>query len=168
MAGITYTPITSTTLGSAQTSVTFSSIPSTYTNLVLVLSGNQASNSSTNIQFNSDTGNNYSFTIVSGNGTSATSERVTNNSSINITNTGYMPSASSTFNTTIVHIHNYANTTTYKTILSRAGAAGTGTDTIVGLWRSTSAITDIKFRISNGSTNINTGSTFTLYGITAA
>ena len=73
-AGSTYTPIATTTLGSAATSYTFTSIPSTYTDLVLV--GNLSSSSNTNISIRiySDSGTNYSNTYLTGvNGTGASS-----------------------------------------------------------------------------------------------
>jgi hypothetical protein len=62
---------------------------------------------------------------------------------------------------------NYSNTTTYKTWLSRSGASDRATEALVGLWRSTSAITTIALSIDAGAT-YSTGSTFTLYGIAAA
>jgi hypothetical protein len=62
---------------------------------------------------------------------------------------------------------NYANTTTYKTVLTRANAAASGVDASVGLWGSTAAITSITFDLPLVRT-ISTGSTFTLYGIKAA
>ena len=66
----------------------------------------------------------------------------------------------------IVQFMNYSNTTTNKTVLSRANNAATGTDAIVNLWRSTAAITSIYVYVPSG--NFATGSTFTLYGILAA
>jgi hypothetical protein len=72
----TYTPIATQTLGSAAASVTFSSIPQGYTDLILVI--NYATSASTGnalLRFNSDTGSNYSETALIGNGTTATSDR---------------------------------------------------------------------------------------------
>jgi hypothetical protein len=63
-----------------------------------------------------------------------------------------------------VNVMNYANSTTYKTTLSRADAANEELTAIVGLWRSTAAITSIKVAADAGI-NFSTGSTFTLYGI---
>jgi hypothetical protein len=61
---------------------------------------------------------------------------------------------------------NYANTTTYKTVLSRANNSAAGTEAIVGLWRSSAAITSMTVLSETG--NIAIGSTFSLYGILAA
>lgn len=160
-AGLTYTPITSTTLGSDQSSVTLSSISSSYTNLVIVLSTKLSSANGLKVQFNSDTGTNYSDTILKGNGTTGSSARGSNIAYFET------PDLSTTsFETTVLNINNYANTTTYKTALVRGGSASYSTAAIVGLWRSTAAINSITFTTFSG--NMITGSTFTIYGITAA
>lgn len=166
----TYTPIATQTLTTSAASVTFSSIPATYTDLVLVMNPAASSNADNIlIQFNSDTAGNYSSTEVSGNGTVASSTRVSNSSSINITN---RIGTTTTLGGLVVtcQIMNYANTTTNKTVLVRASQAGDtypGTSAAVGLWRSTSAITSIVVKQS-GSPNFITGSIFTLYGILKA
>ena len=165
-AGATYTPIATTTLGSDQASVTFSSISGTYTDLVLVCSIQQSGTDDFSIRFNGDTGSNYSRTTLWGDGTSGGSYRSSNATQITVSYYGYPPSAASTFGTEIINIQNYSNTTTYKTVVARANNAGTGTDATVGLWRSTSAITEVLVRINAG--NLKSGSTFTLYGIASA
>lgn len=164
---ITYTPIATQTLGSAATSVTFSSIPSTYTDLVLVANVQNAGagNPSSSLQFNGDTATNYSLTILYGNGTSAISTRATSSSMIYMNYTA-LPTANS-YAVQIANIMNYANTTTYKTAITRSGAAGGGTETVAGLWRSTSAINSIKV-LTDTAVNYAIGSSFTLYGIKAA
>ena len=162
----TYTPIATTTLGSAVTSYTFSSIPSTYTDLVLIISAAASSGLDLAIRYNGDSGSNYSETILTGNGTSASSTRETSQTRGLLDYNG-IPSSTLGNNVTIVNIMNYANTTTYKTALSRANNAGSGTDANVILWRSTSAINSVTVLSSNVN-NISSGSTFTLYGIAAA
>lgn len=167
-AGNTYTQIASTTLGSSAASVTFSSIPSTYTDLVIVsFSANTAINGNgQGIRFNSDTATNYSKTYLYGDGTSAVSGRGTSQTNISISN---LPiSSTGVFAATVTNIQNYSNATTYKTVLSRGGGANTGNLVIayVGTWRSTAAITTID--LINDSGSFITGSTFNLYGIAAA
>jgi hypothetical protein len=161
----TYTPIATTTLGSAQASYSFTSIPSTYTDLVLVFNGG-STGAAVNavVQFNGDTGSNYSHRQVSGDGTTASSHGATNTTSIYLNYDGYMTNALSTVD--IAHIQNYSNTTTYKTLLARANNSAQGTGASVGLWRSTAAINRVDV-IAPGSTFL-AGSTFTLYGILAA
>jgi hypothetical protein len=158
----TYTPIATQTLGSAQSSYTFSSIPSTYTDLVLIINGYDSTpgTASLGIQFNSDTGSNYSVTGMLGDGTSASSYRQTSQSASNIGT--FFP----TTGMNIVNIMNYANTTTYKTMLGRVSTAASRVAATVGLWRSTAAINRIDLTIQGD--NFAIGSTFTLYGILAA
>jgi hypothetical protein len=165
-AGSTYTPIATTTLGSAATSYTFSSIPSTYTDLVLICNTAITTGSSYYlVQFNSDTGSNYSATRLRGNGSAATSGRDTSATQI-YTSSGATITTTSLENNLIMNVMNYSNTSTYKTVIGKDNAASIETDAYVGLWRSTAAINTIK--ISIGSSTFIAGSTFTLYGISCA
>lgn len=159
-------PIATTTLGSAASSVSFSSISGSYTDLVII--ANFAVTTSTNAYFqlgngSLDTGNNYSQTNLKGDGTSATSGRRTNNGSILLFNADNL--TANEWTTNIINMQNYANTTTYKSSVLRSNSAANSTYATVGLWRSTSAINIITFTSSG---NFATGSTFTLYGIAAA
>lgn len=165
---VTYEPIEAKTLTSSSSSVTFSSIPGTYTDLILISSAKMVSSAQDlRIRFNSDTASNYSQTYVSGDGTTTYSGRATNQTFSTIDNYGYIDTTN--FNISIHHIMNYANTTTFKTTLSRSSNASTGTDAIVSLWRKTpEAITSITLLPSGTSQNFATGTTFTLYGIKAA
>lgn len=163
----TYTPIATTTLGSAADSVTFSSIPATYTDLVVVIQAYWTTTSGDIyifMQFNGDTGSNYSTTVLTGTGSSAISNRFTDRTNMNMDY--YATIVDDEPSQRNINIMNYANTTTYKTAIYRSNRAGNGTDTMVGLWRSTSAITSILFDLESGQ--FASGSTFTLYGILAA
>lgn len=164
----TYSKIASYTSGSAFSNYTFTSIPSTYTDLILV--GNFGTTSgSANIALqvgngSIDTGSNYSFTYLRGDGSTAGSGRASNQAQIYIDYSAY---AGNTITATYIwHIQDYSNTSTYKTVLGRANTASVGTNACVGLWRSTSAINQIK--IDPQSTTFLANSTFTLYGIEAA
>jgi len=160
----TYTPIATTTLGSATPTVTFSSISGTYTDLILVFTGSNAtSNNGLRLRFNSDSGTNYSSTYVYGNGSSAAS-------SVGANTTGGQIAVdiNSTQATSIAHIMNYSNTTTYKTFLGRGSSSGTYADANVSLWRNTAAITSVTVLLGGGTSNFSVGSTFTLYGVKSA
>lgn len=168
-AGRTYTPIARQTLSTTASSITFSSIPSGYTDLVLVCQIQQVTDGEdVAIQVNSDTGTNYSRTYLCGDGSTAHSGRDSSYASIRIDHHATPPTSSS-FSVNIINFENYANTTTYKTILARSNSASTyaGTVGAVGLWRNTNAITSITVFCTTSS-NMKTGSTFTLYGIAAA
>lgn len=164
---LTYEPIATTTLGSAQADITFTSIPGTYTDLVLVLNGttNTANGRTMYGQINSDTASNYSATLLAGDGTTASSSRASNQTFMYlavITPSGSSPAMC------IMNINNYANSTTNKTILSRASnVPDNAVRAYVNLWRKTpEAITSIKLYLNADS--FGTGTVATLYGIRAA
>lgn len=157
----TYEPIATTTLGSAASTVDFNSIPSTYTDLKLIYVGS-ASNVNFLVKLNSDSASNYSYLLIQGDGTSASSSAGTNQTS---GRGGYI----STTQISLVELDffSYAGSTN-KTFLASSSGDANGSGAVrklVNLWRSTSAITSIN--LSN-SMSFNAGSTFTLYGIKAA
>ena len=141
----------------------FSSIPATYTDLVIIFNGSVSGTSGDLATFNSDTGSNYSSTFLRGDGSSAASGRVTSSTSINPGLT--FGTSQSTY---ILNIMNYANTTTNKTAMYRSSSVATSSyvGSAIGLWRNTAAINTVNF--STSGTNYVNGSTFTLYGIKAA
>lgn len=165
-AGSTYTPIQSYTLVATQSSVTFNTGLSGYTDLYLVINAKNTTNGSAcKYQLNGDTGSNYSTTWMEGNGSSATSGRASNDTSAFL----YYNGNANTYNWSQVNasFENASNTTTYKTCVARFGnQAQTGA--YVSTWRGsgTPAITSIKLNAITQDFQI--GSTFTLYGITAA
>ncbi len=160
----TYTPIATTTLGSAASSVTFSSISGAYTDLVLITSATLASGGGANLwcRFNGDSGANYSTTYIAGSGTAASSSRDTS-----ATEGWCGRLSSSNITTSIASFQNYSNATTYKTSISRGNDTSGLVIGYVSLWRNTAAITSIVLTNSS-AVNFNSGSTFTLYGIKAA
>lgn len=160
----TNVPIASVTLSASTPSITFTDIPQTYTDLVLVVFiASNSINDDMFLQYNSDTGSNYSNTTLRGNGTAASSTRGSNTTGARFSDLS--SPTTTTSNTGIIHIMNYANTTTYKTNISRSNNASTGIDAMATLWRNTAAITSVKVFPASG--NMASGSTFNLYGITA-
>ena len=122
------------------------------------------------LQFNGDTGTNYSYTRIQGNGTAAASARVANANGSDFGGQSGVPTGQVN---SIANIMNYANTTTSKTYLVRYNDAAFVTEASVNLWRATpAAINQVLIYIGydNGTyvDNIASGSTFTLYGISAA
>jgi hypothetical protein len=163
----TYEPIATTTLGSAASSVTFSSISGSYTDLVLVVDYSlNVANSSLFVRLNGDTGSNYSYTRLSGTGSAASSGRGTSSDQARITADTTAQSAS-TRQIVTINLMNYSNSTTYKTFLVRYNSTG-GTEAFVDLWRNTAAVTSVQIKGFDGTAIIESGSTFTLYGIKAA
>jgi hypothetical protein len=165
----TYEPIATHTLSSAAASYTFTSIPQTYTDLVMIVQATQTAGphqGKIGVGNGSiDTGSNYSQTILNGNGTSAASLRFSN---YTYWNADYLaaPGVSGEYNVSIYNFMNYSNTTTNKTMINRSSKASNGTDALVNLWRSTSAINQILFGVT--SSTLAAGTIITLYGIKAA
>jgi hypothetical protein len=163
-AGNTYIAIATQTLGSSATSVTFSSIPGTYTDLIIVTSalspGGGNNSRGYRFELNSDTATNYSQTWLA-NGTSSRESSQTRG------RIGGISETANDVTTVLTTFLNYSNTTTYKTVLSKSSNLNTNNDTNVfagvSLWRSTSAITSI--RLFSGANIFGTGTTATLYGI---
>jgi hypothetical protein len=165
----TYEPIQTQTVGTAVATVTFSSIPQTYTDLIMIVNAidNTYDYGGINLTFNSDSGSNYSFTEMYGNGSSIGNERRAN--------VAYIPIAFYISPDTVagnaihtINIMNYSNTTTYKSTIGRensTNATYSGAGLIAGLWRSTAAISTIALTMSG---NFAVGSNITLYGIKAA
>jgi hypothetical protein len=161
----TYALIASTNGTGSSNSIAFNSIPSTYTDLILVVNGaTTTSTGNPRLRFNGDTGSNYSDTNLYGSGTAAGSYRNTTQTSIQLIATVYFNTSLNT--NLIIHIMDYANTTTNKTTLNRANKATDGVDAVVGLWRNTAAINSITLFTASGF-NISSDSTFKLYGIQA-
>lgn len=160
MASNTYVALSTQTLGSPTTSVTFSSIPQGYTDLVLVLNGTTGTTSTIGLRFNSDTASNYSCTYLLGSGSSAASGREVSQPYL------YLGTSYTSDGMTRINIQNYSNSTTKKTAISRSDNAGNRVASWVGLWQGTAAITSVEVTTSGGG-NFNTGTTFTLYGVAA-
>lgn len=164
----TYEPIATTTLSSAAANIQFSSIPATYTDLVVTLVVNTTSVDARIVRctFNSDTGANYSATRLQGNGTAAASTRSTGQANIPLT-------LNATTSTTIptfyqFNVFSYAGST-FKTVLAMGNADKNGSgvvDRTVGLWQSTAAINTLNITPSSG--NFNTGTIATVYGVKSA
>jgi hypothetical protein len=156
----TYDSLATTTLGSNQSSVTFSSISGAYTDLVLIAVAKFSANPSySGIIFNSDSGSNYSSTFMRSTGSAASSGANTNAGQIS------SGSYSSEYLLDEFNILDYSNTTTYKTVFYKTNQ-NNDMITRIGMWRNTNAITSVTYQIDTG--NILAGSTFTLYGIKAA
>jgi predicted secreted protein len=166
----TYEPIATQTLGSNQASVTFSSLGA-YTDIriVSVVRSSIAGQSDTlALRLNGDSSGNYSWTLLRGDGTSATSLRSSNTTYMGIAEVIGASQTAGVFNVVTTDLMNYANTTTNKTAISRSSVAlNYGAEAWATVWRNTAAVTSLSLSMVNSS-NLLSGSTFTLYGIKAA
>jgi hypothetical protein len=165
----TYTPLANVTLGSATSSVTFSSIPATYRDLILVYQYARASGeTSLNVRFNGDTGSNYSFVNMIGSSFSGAT-------STSNTFTGITPEQGNQGNPGdtlrgVWHyqLMDYSATDKHKTVLQRHNTlkadGAQWTTAQASRWANTAAITSISFTTS---VNMSAGSNFSLYGVIA-
>jgi hypothetical protein len=162
----TYTQIATTATPTATNTISFTSIPATYTDLVIVANyGSTAGSQSieTRVNGETNTSTSYSWTWMTGNGTTATSSRGSNDNRIVV---GYIGTTTNTIeNNSIINFMDYANTTTHKPVLVGFNQVDRGVVRVVGMYKSTSAISSIQLYTQGG--NFNVGSTFTLYGIEA-
>lgn len=167
--------IATTTVGAGGAAdVTFSSIPSTYSHLqirCLVRGTTAATTVGFDVQFNSDTGNNYSIHQLYGDGTSAAAYADATEPDINISSVPAASASANIFGVAVVDILDYTSLNKYKTVRMLNGwdANGSGLAALFsGLWRNTSiaAIDTIKLFPSAG--NFAQYSHFALYGIKAA
>lgn len=167
----TYDPIATYTFSSSGTSYTFSSIPGTYTDLILIASVKAGTNPGygVSLRFNSDTGNNYNYTYFYGTGSAVYGSTRTSQSSLVFSyGTGVGTGTPSLFESSIM---NYASTNVNKNFLCRAANFDStygGGEYLSGTWANTSAITSIEVVNLFGSMTFATGSTLTLYGVAAA
>jgi len=166
-----YDALATTTVGSGgAASVTFSGIPSTYKHLQIrsLARDNSASGTVTyfKVNFNSDSGSNYTYHRLGGDGSSAFSD---SGSSITTTYANFALANSSTtqiMGASIIDVLDYANVAKYKTIRTLAGADQNGSGRVglsSGLWMSTSAVTSITLVADSGT--FGQYSQFALYGV---
>jgi hypothetical protein len=166
-----YESIATVTVGSGgSSSISFSSIPSTYKHLQIrgiLRTVDTGTWNNQGMRFNSDTGSNYAFHTLYGDGSNASAAATASASSLN----DFMRAASNSltagiFGAAVVDILDYANTNKYKTVRVLAGGDSNGagmTGITSGLWMSTSAINSVTI-IPSGGTAIQY-STFALYGV---
>ena len=160
--------IATTTLSSSGT-VTFSSIPQTFKHLQIRINARDVSGFSDCIlqmRFNSDTGGNYGYHWLYGNGASVSAYQFTANSVLSAGYLGGGGAAANIFGSAVIDIFDYSNTNKYKTTRSLVGIDRNGSGWMglfSGYWASTSGISTILLQSDNGSFGAN--SSFALYGI---
>lgn len=154
--------IAETELGSAASTITFSSIPATYRNLLLVVHSKGATSDTDAllVRFNNDSGGNYSYQKLSVVGAGASGARSTAQTSISLSYAGGDHE---------IWIPAYRQTTHIKSMRSTGGYRNTTPELqeAWGVWNSTAAITRIDL-ICGSSNNFDTGTIATLYGLAAA
>jgi hypothetical protein len=166
----TYDSIATVTVGSGgSASISFTSIPSTYTHLQIRANMTTATAGyGMLVRFNSDSGSNYVQHYLLGNGTAASGGAYTAQTEANLF--GLSTGSSTTQPSVAVgDILDYANTNKYKTVRSLSGVDKNGSgeiSLISSLWMNTAGITSIT--IEPRGVNYSQYSSFALYGIKGA
>jgi hypothetical protein len=165
-----YESISTTTVGAGGvSSITFSSIPSTYQHLQIrgiIRTATASTDDDPLFRFNSDTGANYVRHQIFGSGSIAGASAATGQTSVQGQGAGDTAPAN-VFGANVVDILDYANTNKYKTVRTLAGTDQNGYGFIVlrsGLWLNTAAINSITIITGSGA-NFSQYSSFALYGI---
>jgi hypothetical protein len=173
-ASSSYESIATITTAGSETSLTFSSIPSTYKHLQIryfaksARTGGLPGSENINLQFNGDTGANYAFHFLRCDGSGVFGGGTTSTTAININNAVIASGSSNTltFAPGIIDIHDYSSTTVNKTVRAIAGWDFNNPGRLAlcsGFRNSTGAITSINIQI-DGNT-FSASSIFSLYGI---
>jgi len=164
--------IDSVTVGSGgASSITFSNIPQTYTDLIVKFSARSTTaNSTVGFRFNGDSGSSsYNAQAVFGNGSSALADRSDPTTQLR---TMYLPTTtqtSNTFSNGEIYIPNYTSSnykTTSADVVTENNATSANTLLNAGIWSNTAAITSIVFSLTSGD-NLAQYSTATLYGVSS-
>jgi hypothetical protein len=151
----TYTPLANVTLASAASSVVFSSIPATYRDLIVVITGTENANQYIAVRYNSDTGSNYSYVRMTDGPASASGTETF----------GRFGIGNPTFRFLVIaQIMDYSATDKHKTWLVRSNIPQDYVGAQAGRWANTAAITSVNVLTTTADT-FAIGTTFALYGI---
>jgi|688.fasta_scaffold464673_2 hypothetical protein len=159
----TYEPITTVTATGGNSILVMSSIPQTYTDLVLTVNGNNGNDDEFQLRFNSDSGSNYRVLFMYGDGSTVSAAEYT---STTFAQMGGIYSTGTRTGSNLINIGNYSNTNVHKNVVSIANS-GNYLQFRNNTWRNTNAINRIDAFLASGSTFTNP-TTFSLYGIKAA
>ena len=174
-AGPTYETIATTSITGTTASVTFNSIPGTYTDLILTMTPVLGTSSFPWIRFNGDSSSLYSDIYMNGNGSAIIGGARTSQSRGYIAEYVIHLTDSNSRTNIFVNIMDYANTSKHKNWLSQGRNAPdngtyTGSELIAGRWANTAAVTSITVGTAAGGTDYNlaAGTVISIYGIARA
>lgn len=150
----TYVPLATVTLASTDSSITFSSIPATYRDLIVVIGGNADASRLAQLRFNGDSGSNYSYVRATG---PVFSDSGTNTSTYRLARIGASQS------TIVIQIMDYSATDKHKSLLGRSMESSSAVEMAAARWANTAAINSINFGLNAGSYQV--GTRISIYGI---
>lgn len=162
MPTATYEPIATVTATGGSSILVMDSIPQTYTDLVLIVSGNTSVDDEFQLRFNNDSGSNYRVLFLYGTSSAVTSTEYV---ATTFAQMGGIFTTGTRTGNNIINIFSYSNTNFNKTVANTANS-GNYIQFRNNTWRSTSAITRIDAYSASGT--FTNPTTLTLYGIKAA
>ena len=155
----TYTPLATVTLASSASSVTFSNIPATYRDLILIFNGTgSGTTGNLRMTFNGSTLSNFTDVRMYNFNNSSGSDTTGGDSLVSL-------GAINNRQASVVQIMDYSATDKHKTYLFRGGATAVGVGASINRWANTAAITSIV--LVNTAGTIDAGATLNLYGVIA-
>jgi len=161
--------ISTQTLSSTATTISFSSLPSNYSHLQIRYSVRQSTTGTllAMLNFNSDTGANYAWHRLYGNGSTVSSDATSSTTQILALTAPGGSDTTGVFMPAIVDILDYRSTAKNKTVRFLTGCETNNTARVVGLtsglWASTAAVSSLTLTALSGSFAI--GSRFSIYGV---
>ena len=164
-----YQSIATTTLSTTTAYIEFASIPATFRNLQIRGIAQGANGGGGLVTFNSDTGANYSYHSLYGDGGAIGAQGSASTSNILICRNGGISTTANTFSGFVIDILDYANTNKYKTTRALNGQDLNGSGKFnfeSGNWRDTAAISTI--RLTHNGSGFTQYTSFALYGIVGA
>jgi hypothetical protein len=160
-----YESIATVNVTSTQSFIEFTGIAGTYSHLQLRILQRSTTPNNTNMTFNSDTGSNYNWHELFGDGSTAAS--ASSSGSVTFMKASYLESVTAGYvGASVIDVLDYSNTSKNKTMRALTGSDANGTGYILlrsGLWRNTAAITTIRLTPASGSWDNN--AQIALYGI---
>ena len=157
--------------GGGSSSISFTSIPSTYQHLQvrgIARSTRSQTGDYIALQLNSDTGSNYAYHGLTGDGSTASAYGLATQTFMDVERAAAASATASVFGASVFDILDYANINKYKTMRNLGGFDNNGSGEIYltsGLWLNTNAVTTITLKVQGGTSNFAQYSSFALYGI---
>lgn len=161
----TYILLNQVTLAANTSTISFSSIPSNYRDLRIVITGTLSTSVTPALRYNGDSGNNYHYVTMGGTaGAGAYSGAGANVSTAIL---GWYTQVVQGRFIAIGDIMDYSATDKHKTMIARGSDNGVGVDATASRWANTAAISTITVTGYDGAGVYAAGTTFYLYGLVA-
>ena len=156
------TALAQITLQASASSITFSGIPNTYRDLILVFQGTTTpANGAGFVRFNSDSANNYNNVIMAGNTTPPYSGLRTGISAIDFAQDFAVEAGAN--NASVLQVLDYSATDKHKTVITRTNIGSSNVPAaMIGRWTSSAAINSVTFTLNQNA--YAAGATFSIYG----